>query len=97
MMEAQRGPFDIDWGFWIMLAVILFVSAISVVALLTLRRRPMDEIPRFLWTLLIKYCNRKYCKYCNRYFFPDNIHSLAMVHAAIESAESGRRVRMDQP
>ena len=53
MMEAQRGPFDIDWGFWIMLAVILFVSAISVVALLTLRRRPMDEIPRFLWTLLI--------------------------------------------
>ena len=27
----------------------------------------------------------------------DNIHSLAMVHASIESAESGRRVRMDQP
>ncbi|MCC5850885.1 MAG: PLDc N-terminal domain-containing protein [Verrucomicrobia bacterium] len=33
--------------------MILFVVLFTVVALLTLRRRPMDEIPRFLWTLLI--------------------------------------------
>jgi hypothetical protein len=31
----------------------LWVSTLGIVALLALRRRPLDAIPRFLWALLI--------------------------------------------
>ena len=52
-METYSVPFCIPWFIWIQAAVVLTVLIFGIVALLTLRRRPLDEIPRFLWALLI--------------------------------------------
>ena len=53
MMETYGVPFCIPWHIWIQGAVVLTVLILAIVALLALRRRPMDESPRFLWALLI--------------------------------------------
>jgi len=53
MMETHAAPFSVAWLIWIQAAVVLTVLILAIVALLALRRRPMDEIPRFLWALLI--------------------------------------------
>jgi len=52
-MEAHSCAFDIAWFVWIRVGVLVLVLILAIVALLSLRRRPMDEIPRFLWALLI--------------------------------------------
>ena len=52
-MHACGAPFDISWFFWIKTAAIALVLVLGIVALLSLRRRPLDEIPRLLWALLI--------------------------------------------
>ena len=53
IMITRGGPFDVAWQAWGVLVVLLLVMVLAVVALLALRRRPLDEIPRFLWALLI--------------------------------------------
>ena len=53
MMETYGCPFDVAWFIWIKAVVMLCVLVLAIVALLALRRRPLDEIPRFLWVLLI--------------------------------------------
>lgn len=53
MMDTLGTQFHVSWLVWINLAVLAFVLVLALVALLALRRRPMDEISRFLWALLI--------------------------------------------
>ena len=52
-MDAIGCPFDIAWFAWIRAAIFGLVFILAIIALLSLRRRPMDEIPRFLWAILI--------------------------------------------
>ncbi len=52
-MGSHGCPFDVAWFAWIKLAVLALVLVLAIVALLSLRRRPLDELPRFLWALLI--------------------------------------------
>jgi hypothetical protein len=41
------------WFLWVPAALTILILALAVIALVSLRRRPMEDIPRFLWTLLI--------------------------------------------
>lgn len=52
-MEIPAAPFEVSWLIWIQVTVVLTVLILAIVALLALRRRPMDDIPRFLWALFI--------------------------------------------
>ncbi len=53
MTESYGCPFDVAWFIWIQAGVMLCILVFAIVALLALRRRPLDETPRFLWALLI--------------------------------------------
>jgi len=53
-METYSVPSRLDGVVWLGGAAFAALGLVLVVvALLMLRRRPMDEIPRFLWALLI--------------------------------------------
>ena len=49
----EVAPFGLPLAAWIRIAVAAVVLAFAIVALLALRRRPMDEISRFLWSVFI--------------------------------------------
>jgi hypothetical protein len=49
MMDAHGCPVDIAWFAWIKGTIFV----LTIIALLSLRRHPMDESPRFLWAVLI--------------------------------------------
>jgi hypothetical protein len=53
MTESYGCPFDITWHIWGLIVLAISVTFFTVVALLSLRRRPLGETPRFLWTILI--------------------------------------------
>ena len=53
MMETHVDPLEVAWFIWIKIAVGTLVLILAIVALLALRRRPMDETPRFLWAMVI--------------------------------------------
>jgi len=55
MNETYSAPFNISRFIWIQGAVVFAVLVIAIVALLALRRRPMNETARFLWALLIAF------------------------------------------
>jgi hypothetical protein len=46
-------PFGLLPSVWIRIAVAAVVMVFAIAALLTLRRRPIDEISRFLWSVFI--------------------------------------------
>ena len=52
-METYEAPFSVSWRLWALLGTAGLVLILALVALLGLRRRPMDEVPRFLWALLV--------------------------------------------
>lgn len=52
-MDENLGPFDIIWPVWIQMGLITLVLLLALVAFLSLRRRMMGEVPRFLWALFI--------------------------------------------
>jgi uncharacterized membrane protein YhaH (DUF805 family) len=52
-METYSVPSRLDGVVWLGVAAFALGLVLVLVALLTLRRRPLDEIPRFLWALLI--------------------------------------------
>jgi hypothetical protein len=49
----EFAPFGLSPSAWLRMAVSAVVLVFAIVALLALRRRPMDEISRFLWSVLI--------------------------------------------
>ena len=56
MPKSYGCPFDIAWPAWGVIVLATIVVAIAVAALLSLRRRAMDETPRFLWALFVVVC-----------------------------------------
>ncbi len=52
-MEIHDAPFSVAWRVWALFAITALVLILALIALLGLRRRPMDEVARFLWALLI--------------------------------------------
>ena len=53
MTEVHGAPFEVAWLVWGRVAIVMVVLCLAIVALLALRRRPMDEISRFLWSIFI--------------------------------------------
>ena len=56
MTESYGCPFDIAWNIWGLIVLAITIVFFTVIALLSLRRRPLGETPRFLWALLILLC-----------------------------------------